>query len=151
MLVAHHDDREDRDDGERDRQGERGHRAEAGEEEHPHDLLGRIRGGRDVVRRKDGEPLGLTDPFLKLVRGRDALPEQDAAYDVGQPAGPRRGREDLFGRNEVSRVLALELALERSNDPHVAVAVAATSHGMPLLEVGARGLLRAVGIWLAHP
>jgi len=45
----------------------------------------------------------------------------------------------LFGRDEVARVLALELPLSRPYDADVAIAALATADGLPFLEVRTSG------------
>jgi hypothetical protein len=54
---------------------------------------------------------------------------------VDESAGRGRGREDLFGRDKVARVPALELPLGGPDDAHVAIAALAATYRMTFLEI----------------
>ena len=61
--------------------------------EHPHDLLGRVGRGGDVVGREDRQAGEDTEPFADLVVDRERPPEQDGAR-ASEAAPDRRPRRD---------------------------------------------------------
>ena len=99
LLVARHNDRQDHHDPDRDRHRE-GERAGAGEHEDAHDLLGRVRRGRDVVRGEHREADEDVEPFGQLFVERDRATEEDrSSARQGSPdRRPRHRRR--FPRHE---------------------------------------------------
>ena len=93
LAITRDDDRQHDHDADRD-----GHRQAEGrgprEHEDPHDLLGRVRGRRDVVRGEDRQARDHPEPLLELVVDRERAPEQGGLDATDKPAGasPRRRR-----------------------------------------------------------
>src|SRR5262249_14626077 len=130
LLIARDDDREHDDDDDGDRHRER-ERSRAGEDEDAHDLLGRVRRGRDVVRGEYRDALEDPDAFVDLALRGDAGTEEDPAQQIGQVAETTLGGEDLFARDEPS--LAPDELLG-PDDPHVPIARAASAGHAKLEE-----------------
>src|SRR5204862_704519 len=76
-------------------------------------------------------------------------PEEHSADAVDEPAGDGPGCENLFGRDEVARVLALEFSLGGPHDADIAIAALAATDSTALLEVrtGGLGRFRFAHLW----
>ena len=93
LAIRKDDDREDERDhqsnGARDAQ-----RGRAGEDEHAHDFLGRVRHRRERVRRQDSQAGDLGQPLVVSEVGRDR-PADDEAFDLR--------KKTFFGHNTLPR------------------------------------------------
>jgi hypothetical protein len=97
---------------------------------------------------KTARPFAL--PIRKLLAGPYARPEKRSAHAIDDTARRGRRREDVLGRDEVARVLALELALGRTDDAHVAVATLPPTDRVAFLEVRAQHAAWWSRLWLSH-
>ena len=121
LPVAGGDDREDRADHDRERHRE-ADRTDAGDDEDPHHLLGRIGRRADVVAAEDRERLQLREPLVLLALGADRAADEDRA-DLAQRARPSRPIEHgPLGGDQLALVTPLEELVIRPDATDVGIA-----------------------------
>jgi hypothetical protein len=121
LEVAQRDDCQQHQDDAADRRRQR-QRANASACEHAHDLFGGVRGGGEVIRREDRQPLEDANALLVLLLAGNASPNEHATR--GFQGTPERtpGRERALCRHQVAALDQPELAGVRAHDAHKPIA-----------------------------